>query len=79
MARKRKLRKLAAIEASKKAKTSKVEAKSEPKKKVVEEPVVEAASEPASAPVVEAAEEPAVEEKPKKTRKFWSRKTTTEE
>jgi hypothetical protein len=67
MAKKRRMRKLAAMEAAKKEEAPKVEAK----------PVVEATPEPAPAPV--AVEEQAVEEKPKKTKRLWSRKTTTEE
>ena len=61
------MRKLAAREAAKKEEAPKVEAS----------PVVEAAPEPAPAPV--AVEETSVEEKPKKTKKVWSRKTSTEE
>ena len=76
MARKRKLRKLAAMEA---AKIAKAEIKTAPKKGVVKEPVVESAPEPAPAHAAIAAEEPAVEEKPKRTRRSWARKTTTEE
>jgi hypothetical protein len=62
MARKRRMRKLAAMEAAKKEEAPKVEAKL----------VVEATPEPAPAPV-------AAEEKPKKTKRPWSRKTSTEE
>ncbi len=74
MARKRRMRKLAAKRAAEKVKA---EVKAAPKKEVVKEPVVEAAPEPA--PVAIAAEGPAVEEKPKRTRRSWARKTTTEE
>lgn len=61
------MRKLAAMEAAKKEEAPKVE----------EKPVVEAAPEPAPAPV--AVKEQAAEEKPKKTKKVWSRKASTEE
>jgi hypothetical protein len=67
MAKKRRLRKLAALEAVKKADAPKIEAK----------PVVEAAPEPSPVPV--AIEDTVAETKPKKTRRIWSRKSSTEE
>lgn len=67
MARKRRMRKLAALQAAKKEEIVKIEAK----------PVVEVAPEPTPTPV--AVEEPAVEKSPKKTRRTWSRKTSAEE
>ena len=66
------MRKLAAMEAAKK---TEVEVKVAPKEEAIVEPMVEVAPDPE--PV--AVEEPVVEKKPKRVRRVWSRKATTEE
>ena len=69
MAKKRRMRKLAAMEAAKTRNSQKIEDKQ----------VVEVAPEPVSEPVVVSTKEVEAEEKPKKTRRLWSRKSSTEE